>query len=97
MLDKGGLKDLIADLYEICGEENTPDIADAIKDIGFTYATRSGYSLAVSDITVPKEKTEIVNKALQEAENVSRDFRRGLLTEQEQNERVIEIWQRTTN
>src|SRR5574341_1529092 len=58
MLDKGGLKDLIADLYEICGEENTPDIADAIKDIGFAYATRSGYSLAVSDISVPPEKQD---------------------------------------
>ena len=96
VLDKGSLKDLVASLYEIFGEEETPDIADAIKDIGFTYATRSGYSLAVSDITVPEEKVEIVNKALQEAETVARDFRRGLLTEQEQNERVIEIWQRTT-
>jgi DNA-directed RNA polymerase subunit beta' len=96
-LDKGGLKDLVADLYEICGEERTPDIADAIKDIGFKYATRSGYSLAVSDITVPESKQEIINQALQDAEAVTRDFRRGLLTEQEQNERVIEIWQRTTN
>ncbi|MCZ7551588.1 MAG: DNA-directed RNA polymerase subunit beta' [Anaerolineae bacterium UTCFX2] len=96
-LDKGGLKDLIAQLYEVIGEEDTPDIADAIKDIGFTYATRSGYSLAVSDITVPEEKSEIISKSLQEADVVMRDFRRGLLTEQEQNERVIEIWQRTTN
>jgi DNA-directed RNA polymerase subunit beta' len=53
--------------------------------------------LAVSDITVPKEKEEIINQSLQEAETVARDFRRGLLTEQEQNERTIEIWQRTTN
>ena len=96
-LDKGGLKDLVADLYEVIGEEKTPDVADAIKDIGFTYATRSGYSLAVSDITVPESKQEIINQALQEAEAVTRDYRRGLLTEQEQNERVIEIWQRTTN
>ena len=36
VLDKGGLKDLMADLYEVCGEEQTPDVADAIKDIGFT-------------------------------------------------------------
>jgi len=96
VLDKGGLKDLIAVLYEIVGEENTPEVADAIKDIGFNYATRSGYSLAVSDITVPPEKQEIINQSLQEAETIQRDYRRGLLTEQEQNERVIEIWQRTT-
>ncbi len=97
VLDKSGLKDLVAVLYEVCGEERTPDLADAIKDIGFTYATRSGYSLAVSDITVPHSKEVIVNDALKEAEDVARDFRRGLLTEQEQNERTIDIWQRTTN
>ncbi|MDI6696408.1 MAG: DNA-directed RNA polymerase subunit beta' [Anaerolineales bacterium] len=95
-LDKGGLKDLMASLYEICGDERTPEVADAIKDIGFTYATRSGYSLAVSDITVPEIKKEIIEKSLAEAETIERDFRRGLLTEQEKNERVIEIWQRTT-
>ena len=96
-LEKGGLKDLMAELYEVGGEDQTPDVADRIKDIGFEYATRSGYSIAVSDITVPPEKPEIIAKALQEAEIVLRDYRRGLLTEQEQNERVITIWQNTTN
>jgi DNA-directed RNA polymerase subunit beta' len=97
VLDKGGLKDLVAELYEVAGEEITPDVADRIKDIGFDYATRSGYTIAVSDITVPPEKSEIISQALQEAEAAQRDYRRGLLTEQEQNERLIEVWQRTTN
>ena len=96
-LDKGELKDLIAELYEVGGESQTPDVADRIKEIGFTYATRSGYSIAVSDIAVPPEKQEIINASLKEVELVQRDFRRGLLTEQEQNERVINIWQRTTS
>ncbi|HES58769.1 MAG TPA: DNA-directed RNA polymerase subunit beta', partial [Firmicutes bacterium] len=96
-LEKGSLKDLVAELYQISGEDQTPAVADAIKDIGFTYATRSGYSLAVSDITIPEEKQAIIEQALAEQETVQRDFRRGLLTEQEQNERIIEIWQRTTN
>jgi DNA-directed RNA polymerase subunit beta' len=95
-LDKGELKDLIAELYEVGGESQTPDVADRIKEIGFTYATRSGYSIAVSDITVPPEKTDIINASLKEVELVQRDFRRGLLTDQEQNERVITIWQGTT-
>jgi DNA-directed RNA polymerase subunit beta' len=95
-LDKGGLRDLVAELYELSGESKTPEVADLIKDIGFDYATRSGYTIAVSDITVPPEKQEILNNALQEEESVVRDFRRGLLTEQEQHERVIDIWQRTT-
>ncbi|MBN2147669.1 MAG: DNA-directed RNA polymerase subunit beta' [Anaerolineales bacterium] len=96
-LDKGGLKDLVAELYEVGGEDKTPDVADRIKDIGFTYATRSGYTIAVSDIAVPLEKQQIIDAALAEEEAVQRDFRRGLLTDQEQNERVINIWQRTTN
>jgi DNA-directed RNA polymerase subunit beta' len=96
-LEKGGVKDLIAEIYEVCGETETTEAADRIKDIGFSYATKSGYSVAVADITVPPEKEEIVNNALQEVEQVQRNFRRGLLTEQEQNERVIEIWQRTTS
>jgi DNA-directed RNA polymerase subunit beta' len=97
VLEKGSLKDLVAEVYEIAGEDLTPEVADRIKDIGFEYATRSGYTLAVSDITVPAEKPEIIANALQEAEGIQRDFRRGLLTEQEQNERLIEVWQRTTN
>ncbi len=95
-LEKGGVKDLIAEIYEVCGEQETTKAADRIKDIGFAYATKSGYTVAVADITVPPEKEEIVDNALNEVEQVQRNFRRGLLTEQEQNERVIEIWQRTT-
>ncbi|MBE9474103.1 MAG: DNA-directed RNA polymerase subunit beta' [Chloroflexi bacterium] len=97
VLDKGSLKDLVAELYAIVGEAGTPEVADRIKDIGFAYATQSGYTLAVSDITVPEEKGEIIAASLQQAEGIQRDFRRGLLTEQEQNERLIEIWQKTTN
>jgi DNA-directed RNA polymerase subunit beta' len=96
VLDKGGVKDLVAEVYEVCGQEITTEVADRIKDIGFLYAMRSGATIAVSDITVPPEKYDIINKSLVEVEAVQRDFRRGLLTEQEQNERVIEIWQQTT-
>jgi DNA-directed RNA polymerase subunit beta' len=96
VLDKGGVKDLIADVYEICGQEVTTDVADKVKDIGFEYAMKSGSTIAVADISVPPEKEEIIGAALTEVESVQRDFRRGLLTEQEQNERTIEIWQATT-
>jgi len=96
VLDKGGVKDLVADVYEICGQDVTTEVADRIKDIGFQYAMRSGATIAVADITVPPEKQQIIAEALQDVESVQRDFRRGLLTEQEQNERVIEIWQQTT-
>ncbi|MDO9131107.1 MAG: DNA-directed RNA polymerase subunit beta' [Anaerolineales bacterium] len=96
-LEKGGVKDLIAEVYELCGQEVTTNVADEIKRIGFEYAMRSGTTLSVADITIPPEKQEIIANAMQEVELVQRDFRRGLLTEQEQNERVIQIWQKTTN
>ena len=96
-LDKGGVKDLIAEVYEICGQEETCEIADRIKEVGFKYATRSGSTIAVSDITVPPKKQEIIQEALESVDVINRDFRRGLLTEQERDEKVIEIWQETTS
>jgi len=96
-LDKGGVKDLIAEVYELCGQEKTTDVADKIKAIGFEYAMKSGTTLAVADISIPPERKPIIDEALKAIELVQRDFRRGLLTEQEKNEREIEIWQETTD
>ncbi|PWB74259.1 MAG: DNA-directed RNA polymerase subunit beta', partial [Anaerolineales bacterium] len=96
-LDKGGVKDLIADVYEICGQEKTTDVADKVKAIGFEYAMKSGTTLAVADISIPPERRTIIEESLKQVELVQRDFRRGLLTEQEKNEREIEIWQQTTD
>jgi DNA-directed RNA polymerase subunit beta' len=88
---------LIAEVYELCGQEKTTDVADAIKTLGFEYAMRSGTTLAVADISIPPERKEIIEESLKAVELVQRDFRRGLLTEQEKNEREIEIWQDTTD
>ncbi|MCC6569089.1 MAG: DNA-directed RNA polymerase subunit beta' [Anaerolineales bacterium] len=96
-LDKGGVKDLIAEVYELCGQEQTTEVADNIKTLGFEYAMKSGTTLAVADISIPPERKGIIDEALKAVELVQRDFRRGLLTEQEKNEREIEIWQGTTD
>ena len=96
-LEKGGVKDLIAEVYELCGQEITTDVADRIKTIGFEYAMRSGTTLAVADISIPPEREALIGEALAQVEVVQRDFRRGLLTEQEKNEREIQIWQKTTD
>ena len=96
-LDKGGVKDLIADVYELSGQEKTTEVADNIKTLGFEYAMRSGTTLAVADISIPPERKGIIDEALKRVEVVQRDFRRGLLTDQEKNEREIEIWQATTD
>ncbi len=96
VLDKGGVKDLIAHAYEICGEDVTTGLADRVKDIGFEYAMRSGSTLAVADISMPPQKAAILAQAQSGVESVQRSYRRGLLTEQERDEREIEIWQKTT-
>jgi DNA-directed RNA polymerase subunit beta' len=96
-LDKSGIRDLIAEIYEVTGQEETGEVADRIKEIGFKYATFSGSTIAVADITVPPEKPEIIQEALDAVDIINRDFRRGLLTEQERDEKVIEIWQDTTD
>jgi DNA-directed RNA polymerase subunit beta' len=96
-LDKGGVKDLIAEVYELCGQEVTTNVADQVKSIGFEFAMKSGTTLAVADISIPPERKAIIDEALKSVEVVQRDFRRGLLTEQEKNEREIQIWQETTD
>ena len=93
-LDKSTLQKLVAQCYQVLGSEATIEVVDRIKDIGFQYATKSGTTIAVSDITVPPEKPEIIERTLEEQAQVEKDFRRGLLTEQEQNERIIDLWQK---
>ncbi len=96
-LDKKDVKDLITEIYEYCDNETTTQAADRIKDLGFKFATRSGYSIAIADLMIPPEKEEIIHKALDDVREVERSFRRGLLTEQEKDERVVDIWQKTTS
>jgi DNA-directed RNA polymerase subunit beta' len=90
--DKTTLKALIGQAYHILGQDMTAALADSIKDIGFAYATRSGTSIAVSDLIVPEEKTEILSGAAMQVNEVERQYRRGLLTEDEQYTRTVELW-----
>jgi DNA-directed RNA polymerase subunit beta' len=96
-LDKGKLQKLVGRCYQRLGSERTVELVDKIKEIGFHYATKSGITIAVEDLTVPKEKTEIVNKAASEVGEFERLYRRGLLTEEEQYAKTIEIWTRATD
>ncbi len=96
VLDKKAVQVLVTDIYKHLREDGTPDVVDAIKDIGFKYATLSGTTIAISDISVPAVKQDIINQTLDEAEVVRRDYQRGLLTEQEKKERTIMLWQETT-
>jgi DNA-directed RNA polymerase subunit beta' len=90
--EKGSLKKLLGVAFHVLGQEETAELADRIKDIGFAYATRSGTSIAVSDLIVPAEKKVILSRAVEQVNEVERQYRRGLLTEDEQYTRTIELW-----
>ncbi|NLE45309.1 MAG: DNA-directed RNA polymerase subunit beta' [Chloroflexi bacterium] len=93
-LDKGSLQELIGRCFRRLGEEPTTELADRIKKIGFQYATRSGATIAISDLTIPTEKADILTETEQVVAEVDRQYRRGLLTEDEQYTRTIELWSR---
>ena len=97
VMDKGRLKALVARCYRQLGMEAAGQFADRIKTIGFQYATRSGASIAVSDFTIPKSKGEILRQISEQVNEVERQYRRGLLTEDEQYARTIELWTRATD
>jgi DNA-directed RNA polymerase subunit beta' len=94
-LDKGDVQKLVNHAYQVLGTERQAEVVafvDDIKDIGFRYATRSGVSISVSDIAVPQTKTTLLDKADVEVQEIERQYRRGLMTEDEREKRTVEIW-----
>src|SRR5690625_1124140 len=65
---------------------------DRMKDLGFSYSTKAGMTVGISDIVVLKEKQELLDEAQAQVDSVQRQFRRGLITEEERYNRVITIW-----
>jgi len=78
------------------GPTVTAEVLDAIKENGYKYSTRASISISVSDMTVPAEKPVLIAEAQKKIEKISRDFRRGLLSEEERYKAVISVWEQTT-
>jgi DNA-directed RNA polymerase subunit beta' len=93
-LDKGSLQELVGVCYRRLGSQATTDLVDHIKNIGFKYATRSGVTIAISDLVIPSDKVSIIEETEGVVAEVDRQYRRGLLTEEEQYTRTIELWSR---
>ncbi|MBL8155067.1 MAG: DNA-directed RNA polymerase subunit beta' [Anaerolineae bacterium] len=93
-MGKKQLQDLVAKCYQRLGSDRTTDIVDAIKNLGFHYATISGTTVAVSDLTVPSERKDVLSQAESVVDRAERDFRRGLLTEEERYQITIDEWNR---
>ncbi|HVO69400.1 MAG TPA: DNA-directed RNA polymerase subunit beta' [Aggregatilineaceae bacterium] len=91
-LSKKSLQKLVSRIYQRYGPDQTTEVVDAIKNIGFHYATVSGTTIAVSDLTVPQERDKILSDAAESVEQAQRDYRRGLLTEEERYQITIDSW-----
>ena len=78
--------------YDKHGSTLTTKVLDNIKHLGFKYATLSGISIAMSDISVPAAKAEIISAADEKVAEIERAFNRGLMSEEERYENIIDIW-----
>jgi DNA-directed RNA polymerase subunit beta' len=90
--DKGTLKDVVAEVYALFGQEKTAEVADEIKRLGFRYATHSGITMSVADITIPTAKPKIVKAAEEEVLRVQEQYEEGLITDEERYRKAVDVW-----
>ena len=95
-VNKKKLGDLINRCIKIHGLSESAEVLDNVKEKGFKYSTRSGLTYSMDDVKVPKEKKEILANAEKEIEKVRKQYRRGLITEEERYKAVVNIWNSAT-
>lgn len=97
IVDSGTLKDIVDKCFRKHGNIKTAEVLDYIKQTGYKYSTLSGLTVSMSDVNIPKEKWDFIAKADAEVDRYDKLYRRGLITDQERYEKVIDIWGKTTN
>ena len=93
---KKELGKIVALCFQLLGNARTAEMLDGIKKQGFDYSTRAGITISVSDIMVPEKKNAILKAAEEKVEQTQNQYRRGLITEDERYNLVIEIWNQST-
>jgi DNA-directed RNA polymerase subunit beta' len=89
------LRVLIEHVFNEKGSWTTVKMLDAIKSTGYRYATIFGATIGIDDIVVPKEKTEMIDKANKEVDSIQKQYRQGHITQQERYDRVVNVWNKT--
>ena len=89
---KKQLKQILEKCINTHGATKTAEILDSIKSLGYKYSTRAAMTVSISDMTVPEAKKQILDNAENTIEKIAKNFRRGLLTEEERYKAVIETW-----
>jgi DNA-directed RNA polymerase subunit beta' len=96
-LRKKELAALIDAAYRQCTSKETVILADRLKDIGYTQATRAGISIAVGDLTIPDVKEKLLAEAGLEVKEIEQQYYDGLITNGERYNKVVDIWDRVSN
>ena len=94
LVKKKELKQILEKCMANLGATRTAEIMDAVKSLGYKYSTIAAMTVSVSDMTVPPEKAAILKEAQNKVEIITRNFRKGLLTEQERYQEVIKNWKK---
>ena len=92
---KKELKQILEKVINIHGAVKTAEVLDLIKSTGYKYSTRAAMTVSISDMTVPAKKEEMLEAAQATVDKISRDFRRGRITEEERYRAVVDTWNET--
>ena len=97
LIDDKGIRKVSSEVHSRCGNRITTDFLDGLKQLGYEYATVSGISISVSDVVVPEAKDELITGAMDEVKKIIQQHAIGAITEGERYNKVIDVWQHTTN
>jgi DNA-directed RNA polymerase subunit beta' len=97
VVTKKNLGKIIANSINVHGLSETAELLDYIKSTGYKYSTVGAITVSVSDVKVPEEKKTIIEEAYKQVDNITKQYKRGLITNDERYNAVIKIWSKATD
>ena len=95
LVGKKQLKQILEKVINTHGATKTAEVLDAIKATGYKYSTRAAMTVSISDMTVPPQKPEMIQNAQNIVDKITKNYKRGLITEEERYKEVVETWKKT--
>ena len=92
---KKGLKQILGKVINTHGATRTAEVLDDIKAMGYKYSTRAAMTVSISDMTVPPQKPQLIKEAQEVVDKITRNYKRGKITEEERYKEVVETWKET--
>ncbi|RYD60798.1 MAG: DNA-directed RNA polymerase subunit beta', partial [Verrucomicrobiaceae bacterium] len=96
-IGKKQIGDIIWRCTQVSGKKKTVEVLDKLKSLGFMEAMRSGISIGIVDMLIPEEKPEVIAKAYEEVEKVTKQYRNGVITDGERYQKVVDVWTQATD